>query len=305
MILPILQHSNALFADLNTTSGTEDTLDVTVDGKLTGSKGTNHEETSADTGVRAAQTEFLADLDEARDSALAGETLGLVDLGEHGVGGLGNKGSSETSDQTGTKVDTSLGAVGEGLLVNRAVDHLGDLLEDDELGHGVRDPVREPRQRNLQRYNFAIDARNNLLLEQDRSESGVESANTLLLEDAAEAAQQTASEGRLGDETDTGSLEGAEGNVGHEFSAGGRGKVDSGAVVSSGLVTELVDGLLLEELVTTELEGTLEEVTGGGRAETSEESASTLFLNDLAETTDHTTVIGGRVKLDTGLDAAN
>jgi len=143
----------------------------------------------------------------------------------------------------------------------------------------------------------------NLLLEQDGAESGVEGTDTLLLGDTAETTHQAVGEGRLRDETDTGSLKRAQGNVGHELSGGGGGEVDSGTVVGSGLVAELVDSLLLEELVTTELEGTLEEVTSSGRTETSQESASTLLLDDLTETTDHTTVVGGRVKLDTGLDA--
>lgn len=38
-------------------------------------------------------------------------------------------------------------------------------------------------------------------------------------------------------------------------------------------------------------------------ASTSKESASTLVGDDLAETTDHTTVVRDGVKLDTGLDA--
>ena len=142
-----------------------------------------------------------------------------------------------------------------------------------------------------------------LLLEQDGSESRVETGDTLLLHDAAETTEETVGEAGLGDETDTGGLEGAEGNVGHELSAGGRGEVDSGAVVGGSLQTDLVDSLLLEELITTELEGTLEEVTSGSGTETGQEGASTLVLDDLAETTDHTTVVGNRVKLDTGLDA--
>jgi hypothetical protein len=68
-------------------------------------------------------------------------------------------------------------------------------------------------------------------------------------------------------------------------------------------VAQNVDPLLLEELVTSELEGALEEVTGKGRADTSQESASTLVLNDLAETANQATVVGLGVELDTGLDA--
>lgn len=144
----------------------------------------------------------------------------------------------------------------------------------------------------------------NLLLEEDRTETRVESTDTLVLEDLTEAADKTGSESGLGDETDTGGLKRAESDISEELSGSGGSKVDSGAVVGGSLETELVDPLLLEELVTTELESTLEEVTGGGRTETSEESASTLVGNDLTETADHTTVVGDGVKLDSGLDAA-
>lgn len=140
IILQHLDKARSLFGDLNTTSGTEDTLDVTVDGELTGSDTTDHEETGTDTGVRATETELLGDLDEAGDSALTGSALGLVDLGQHGVGGLGDDGGGETGDKTGAQVDGGLATGGEGALVNGLVDGLGDLLENDELGHGVGDP---------------------------------------------------------------------------------------------------------------------------------------------------------------------
>lgn len=115
-------------------------LQVTVDGELTGGESTDHEETGTDTGVRATETELLTDLDETRGGALTGETLGLVDLGEHGVGGLRDNGGGETGGQTRAQVDNGLQAVGHVLLGELAVDSLGNLLVDDELGHGVRDP---------------------------------------------------------------------------------------------------------------------------------------------------------------------
>jgi len=280
IILLRQQHRSPLFADLNTTSGTNHTLDVTVDGELTGSDGTDHDKTGTNTGVRATETELLGDLHETRDGTLTGKTGGLVDLGEHGIGGLGDGGGGKTGNKTGTKVDTGLGTVGKGVLVtNGLVDGLGDLLEDNELGHSVRN-----------------------LLEQNGSESGVESADTLLLEDLGETAHETGSEGRLGDQTNTGGLKRAETDVSNELSGGRGSEVDSGAVVGGRLKTKDVDGLSLDELVTTELQSTLDEVTGGGRTETGEKGTSTLVLDDLAETTDHTTVVGGRVKLDTGLD---
>lgn len=114
---------------------------LTIDGELTSGQSTNHEETSTNTSVRSSETKLFADLDETGSGSLTGGTLGLVDLGEHGVGGLRDKGGGETSDQTGTEVDNGLLAVGESLLGELAESSLSNLLVDDELGHGVGDPV--------------------------------------------------------------------------------------------------------------------------------------------------------------------
>lgn len=61
--------------------------------------------------------------------------------------------------------------------------------------------------------------------------------------------------------------------------------------------------MLLEEFVSSKLEGTLEEVACEGWANTSQESASTLVLDDLTETTNETAVVGDWVELDSRLDA--
>lgn len=143
----------------------------------------------------------------------------------------------------------------------------------------------------------------NLLLEQNGAETSVEGANTLLLQHLAETTDQTRGVGRLGDETNTGGLERAKGNVGEKLGGTGGGDVDQGAVVGGSLVAEQVDGLLLEEFVTSELESTLQEVTGSGGTKAGQQSAGTLLLDDLLEATDHTPVVGGGVELDTGLDA--
>ena len=145
--------------------------------------------------------------------------------------------------------------------------------------------------------------RSNVLLEQKGTETTVEGAEALLLSDLGEATNKAIGEGGLGNETNTGGLERAEGEISEELSAGGGGEVDVSAVVGSGLVAEEADGLLLEELVTTELQGTLEEVASEGRAGTGEESASTLLLDDLLEAADEAAVVGDGVELDAGLDA--
>jgi hypothetical protein len=143
-----------------------------------------------------------------------------------------------------------------------------------------------------------------ILLEQDGSETRVEGTNTLSLEDLAEAANQAIGKGGLRDETDTGSLEGAEGDIREELGAGSRGEVDGSAVVGGGLVTDQVNGLLLEQLVSSELESTLEEVTSSGGTETGPDSAGTLIGDDFPEATDQAVVVCDRVELYPGLDAA-
>jgi len=143
----------------------------------------------------------------------------------------------------------------------------------------------------------------NLLFEQDGAESGVEPAKTFSLGDLGETSKETVGKGGLRDETDTGGLERAKGDVGEELGGSRRRGVDSDTVVGSSLVAELVNALLLEEFVTTELEGTLQEVTGGSRTKTSQKSASTFVLDNLADTAKKTAVVGDGVELDTGLDA--
>jgi hypothetical protein len=259
--------------------GPQGFLNIAIDGELTGGQGTNHEETGTDTSERTTDTELLGDLDEAAGGSLSGKTLGLVDPGEHGVGRLGDDSGGETSHETRAQVVNGLHARRGLALVDDGVDGLVDLLEDDELGHGVGN-----------------------LLEQDRSETRVEGTDTLVLQNLGETTNETVGKGWVTDEPDTGSLKGAESDIGEELGDGSGGEVDGGTVVRGGLVTDHVNGLLLEELITTELEGTLEKVTSGGGTETSPDGAGALVGDDLAEATDEAGVVGDGVKLDAGLD---
>lgn len=258
---------------------------------------TYHGKTSTDTGVRSLKTELLGNLDKTGGGSLSWLTLGLVDLGKHGVGWLGNKGSSETSNKTTTKVDTGLGSVGEGGLVNHVVNSLIGLLENDELSHGVWNPwILLITTTDVLSWQY-------LLLEENWSETGVESTDTLVLQHLGEATDKAVGVGWVRDQTNTSSLEWAKGDISEELGDGRGGQVDGGTVVDSILVTDEVDSLLLEKLVTSELEGSLEEVTGSGWTETGQKSTSTLLGDNLLETADETAVVGDWVKLNSGLDA--
>lgn len=146
-------------------------------------------------------------------------------------------------------------------------------------------------------------SRSNVLLEEDRAKTRVESTNALVLENLAEPTNQTVGEARCRDETDTGSLERAEGNGGEELGAGGRDGVDGSTVLAGLFETESVDRLLLEKLITAEFEGALNKVAGEGWAEAGQQSTGALVLDDLTEAANHTTIVGSGVELNLGLDA--
>jgi len=127
---------------LSTNTGlTKSLLDITIDGELSSSQTTNHEQTGRQTSERTAETQFASDLDQARNSALTRKTLGLVDLGEHGVGRLRDNGSSETSKKTRAKVYRGNSAGGQcGLVTHGSKDSFRELFECEEFGDGVGDP---------------------------------------------------------------------------------------------------------------------------------------------------------------------
>jgi hypothetical protein len=60
---------------------------------------------------------------------------------------------------------------------------------------------------------------------------------------------------------------------------------------------------LLEEFIPSELEGTLEEVTSKGRANTGPDGTKSFLSNNFSESTNETAVILERVELYSGLDA--
>lgn len=142
-----------------------------------------------------------------------------------------------------------------------------------------------------------------LLLEQDWTESSVEGTETIVLQDLGKPTNQAIGVAWVRDEADTGGLEWAKGDISEKLGGSGGGEVDGGSVVGGSLETQLRDGERLEELVTSELESTLEEVTGSGWAETSPDSSEALFGDDLLESTDQTAVVCDWVELYPRLDA--
>lgn len=215
---------------------------------LTSGEGTDHDQPGAHTGEQTRGAELTGHLDESRGGRLSGSTLGLVDLGQQGVGGLRDDGGGHTGDETGREVETHLLTTGERVLGSAG--SLEDLLGSDlEAGlMSIRTCLlARPRKNNLHgELGHGVGD----LLEQDGTETGVEGTGTLLPQDSEETARETGSERGLRDETDSGGLKGTQGNVGEELGNGGSSEVDGLSVVSGSVDTEVVDGLLLPELVT-------------------------------------------------------
>ena len=123
---------------------------------MTSGQATDHEQSGGQTGEAAAETKLASDLDQSAYGTLAGRTLGLVDLGEHSVGRLGNDGGTETGEKTRSKVDTGLGAARELGLVGVAEDDLGNLLEGGELSDGIGNSVSVISLENVSDYGKQI-----------------------------------------------------------------------------------------------------------------------------------------------------
>jgi hypothetical protein len=144
-----------------------------------------------------------------------------------------HNGSGHTGDQTTTQVDG--GQLATDQLVLRLAGGGNDLLlgnfEHGELGHGVRN-----------------------LLEQDGTETGVETGDTFLSGDSGETTGQAVGEGWLRNQSDSSGFQGAQGDVGEEFGDTGGTEVDGLSVLSGRVDTDGVNGDLLPELVTGQRE---------------------------------------------------
>jgi hypothetical protein len=121
---------------------TKSLLDITIDSELSSSQTANHEQSRRQTGERSTKTQFTSNLDEARNRALTRHTLSLVDLREHGISGLRNDRSSETSKETRAEVYAcDCAGAQSGLVAHGCEDGFGELFESEEFGDGVGDPV--------------------------------------------------------------------------------------------------------------------------------------------------------------------
>ncbi|KAH3670423.1 hypothetical protein OGAPHI_000938 [Ogataea philodendri] len=257
------------------------TLDRTVEGKLQRGQGTDHDQSGWQTSEGTSNTKLSSKLSKETQGGLTWSLLSLVDLGKQSVGWLGNDGGSATGNDTGTKVDTGNSSGGKLFLWSwdETVDGSRSSLVSQELSNVVRN-----------------------LLEQDWGETVVERAWALLSQNSGESTNQTVGKCWLGNQSDSGSLQWTQSNVSKELGNSSRTNVDGVLVLDGGLVSDSVNKSFLEQFVTTEFEGTLHGVTQNSWAQTGQQSTSTLVGNDLLQRTNHTGVVHGRLKLNSGLN---
>ena len=120
-------------------------------------------------------------------------------------------------------------------------------------------------------------------------EAGVNSGAAHLSESSTSGDGECA--GRAGLDLDLGHLERAESDVGEEFSRGGTREPDITLVFGGGLLTSEVHVHVLEELVQTVLEHTLEGVANQSGAEALPETLAALLGNDGLKTGNKTLVL--------------
>jgi len=116
-------------------------LECVIDPPLEASQSTNHQDTGTETlGSQVDGTGLAGNL--ANRLALV---LSLAHEGDDRVGRVGDDGADNTGEVTRGEGDTELGALAVGLLgfsEDVGVEQLDDLLEEEELGHGVGDLTR-------------------------------------------------------------------------------------------------------------------------------------------------------------------
>lgn len=219
----------------------EEDLPGIVDPPLETSECTDHEDTGAETDPHALPAQLLADGDD-------GAALSVVELGDDGIGGVGDDGTEDTSDVTGEEGDHELGSLGVGvtrLLEGVSVEHGDNVLEEGELDHGVGD-----------------------LSAPERDETLVEAVETLSAGDTLDGGHQLGgvvgfSGGCL--DTDLDGFHRTQADISEELGGGGGGEVEGVLVLVGLIITNELGVGILEDLVETELAEALHAVTDHGR----------------------------------------
>lgn len=240
---------------------TDGDLEGIVDEPLEGGEGTDHEDTETKSTPDTSGTEL------GEDGANTRGSLVLVELGDDGVGRVGDDGAENTSNVTGGGSDSELldlGALSTRLGDDVLVDGLNSALESPELHHGVRN-----------------------LATPERSETLVESSQAFLGDDLGHTFTKSGGEGAGlgvgGLDADLNGLPGAQSHIGDDLS-GSRGREPQEILVVLGVLgTSSLHKGVLEDLIETELEETLQRVSDQGGAPAEEHAADSILSGDLTE----------------------
>eukprot|EP00049_Salpingoeca_infusionum_P017080 m.351702 g.351702 ORF g.351702 m.351702 type:complete len:333 (-) comp16321_c0_seq1:96-1094(-) len=265
----------------STTSGTktEGSLEGIVDPPLKTSEGTNHEDTWANTlDGKVTVTKLGGD----GTNALA-LVLGLTKEGDESISWVGDNGANNTSNVTGHEGNLELGALAVGLTwlsVDAGVELFNNLLEEEELGHGVWDltgPEWDEGTKWKASFSFVCGHGRQCW---------------------AESSWEGTCWGSL--DLDLDHLHWAEGNISKELGRCRCTEPKGTTVLNGGLLTDHVGVHILEDLVEAELAESLHGVTNQGWEPALEEGTSTLLSCDGAHTTKEAGVFG-RVDLHVAL----
>lgn len=251
------------------------------------SKGTNHDNTGTETlGGERDNADFGGDLTDALASV-----RGFAHKGDDRVGWVRDDSADDTGKVTGGEGDTELRGLAVGIFrrgEHAAVEHLHNVLEEEELRHRVGDLYQRPN-RNLVSEKRTVEA-NMTHLTRPQGNEGAEGETRLDCSPAhfCDGGAHRDGEGasRAGLNLDLGHLQRAESNVGEELGRRRASEPDGTLVFCRGLLTGQVHVGILEELVETVLEHSLEGVAHEGRADTFPETPAALLCGDHLEARD-------------------
>lgn len=238
---------------------------------LTG-KGTNHEYTGAETlGGKVGDADLRGDRTERL--ALVGS---LAHLGDERVRRVRDDGTDDTGEVARRESDTELGGLAVRFLgrgEDVAVEHLDDVLEEEELRHRVWDLARPERNQRAEGVT-RVHLRPAHLLERGTYGDGERARGARL-------------------DLDLRHLERAERDVGEELGRRGACEPDGTLVSLRRLLAGEVHVCVLEHLIETVLEHALEGVPDERGPNTFPETRAALLGDDRPDATNETLILAG------------
>ena len=247
------------------------THDGVKDSELSGREGSNHDTTGDKSdSAELPETNLASNVGKTGHHGTVTSGTSLVHLGEQSVGGVRDDGGGNSSNHTRQEGDSNVDIARELIrcLAHGAVEGVGGRSLHGEFGHGVGD-----------------------LLGKDGGETGVETNESLGSGHLDESISEAGGEGGVGHGADAHGLERAEEDICDKLGSGGGSEVNGGLVVPGLFLSERLGEVDLDELDSSELEPTLDEVTKGGGTKTGCEGHGSLLGNDLTESADEALVV--------------